>query len=112
MSDLIDKLIKARQVEVKIGKAIFTATRYTGEQWSAYCRDDLTLAEICRRHVTGFAGVTEKDVFGEGTATVPFDKELLGQIIADRADWASKIVTEMGAAYAEHIKKCNAEVKK
>ena len=98
--------------QIKTGRVTFTAQRYTAEQWAEYSRDDLTLAEICRRHVTGWAGVTEKDIYGEGDKVVSFDKPLFDEIIAERVDWASKIVTDMGKAYTDFYNRCTDAIKK
>lgn len=112
MSDLKDRLRKARQIEIKVGGVTFTAMRYTGEQWSQYVRDDTTTAEICRRHVIGWSGVKEKDIFGEGDKAVPFDRELFNEAIADRLDWAKAIIVEMGNQYVDYNDRCVKEVKK
>lgn len=112
MNEAIERLRKSRQTEIKVGGVTFTCQRFTNEQFGVYHDENITTSEICRRHVTGWAGVTERDVYGEGDKSVPFDRELFNEVIGNRTDWAQEIVKKMLVENADFQKKCSEEIKK
>ena len=99
MSSLVEKLRESRKVEVKVGDITFTGIRATIEQALTYNGDQISDAEICRRHITGWDGVKESDVFGgSDKQPVAFDKNLFNEVIGDNMEWwvaiAPKIIED------------------
>ena len=93
---LADKIKEARKITVNIGNKVFTGYRSTTEQLGMYLANDLHQAEVARRHISGWSGVTEKDLYEDGgNSNVPFDKELFDLIIGDKPEWYSKIFQEV-----------------
>ncbi len=77
MTSLIDKIRQARRFEVIVGNATFTGSLPTQEQFYLYGREGVTDAEISRKCVSGWSGVTEADLIDGGSSDpVEFSKEL------------------------------------
>jgi len=89
---LPDKIRKSRESSVIVGDVTFTIRRATTEEMYTYYAKDLSFAEICRRHVTGWSGVKESDLLDGGKKEiVDFSKEVFDEVIGDRQDWWKEI---------------------
>lgn len=96
MSTLADKIRAARQIEIKVGGITFTGRRATNEEFSDYYRNDVSLAEVARRHINGWAGVKESDLIPGGSDDgVKFERDLFNEVIADQQDWWMPIYQEI-----------------
>lgn len=93
MNSAIEKLRESRRVEIKVGNVTFAGRRCTMEDALKYYREGTLEIDVCRLHIDGWEGVTEKDIFGKGTEPVPFDKELFGEVISDKMEWWGPIYT-------------------
>jgi len=101
------KIRESRKVEIVIPDTniLFYATRMTGEEFRSIVADNVSDAEISRRFVIGWKGVTEADLIEGGSPKeeVPFDKDLFDDIIGDHDDWFLYIASNVGRAALERV---------
>ncbi len=100
MSALADKIRAARKIEITVGKAKFFATRATLEQAMMYNNrmGEISDADICRKHVTGWDNVTEADVIPGGSdKKIDFDFDTFSEVIGEMPEWWGPISREIVA---------------
>lgn len=101
------KIKESRKVEIVIPDTniVFYATRMTGEEFRSIVADNVSDAEISRRFVIGWKGVTEADLIEGGSAKdeIPFDKDLFNDIIGDHDDWFLYIASNVGRAALDRV---------
>ena len=101
---LADKIRKSRETQLTVGEATFNLRRATTEEMYTYYSKDVSFAEICRKHVTGWSGVKESDLIDDGKdAETPFNRELFCEIIGDRPEWFSEIAKAVLADAIERV---------
>ncbi len=104
--DAIEKIRKARQLEVKIGECSFTCQRATLEQAMLYSNARTSDAEVCRRHVIGWSGVKGTDLMPElGKDLVNYDQQLFNEIIGEKIDWWNDIAKEVLESARQRLEK-------
>lgn len=98
MSDFSQKIAQSRQIKVSVGHMTFMARRLT---WLEYAKitsgraDDFS-ALIDMELVSGWGGVTENDLFGNGSGeTVPFSRSNFNAAIVDMPEAYQQITTEI-----------------
>lgn len=101
------KIREARKIDIAIPDTniVVYATRMTGEEFRAIVDNNVSDAEISRRYVIGWQGVTEADIIEEGSSKVevPFDKGLFDDIIGDKDDWFLYIASNVGRAALDRV---------
>jgi hypothetical protein len=102
MNSLAEKIRAARRIEVKVGKCTFIGTRATLEEAQVYKFKSqigtLTDADICRKHIDGWAGVRASDVLdGAPDTEIDFSKEVFSEVIGEKSEWWNAIATEIVA---------------
>lgn len=96
MSELVKLLRKKREIEVKVGNAIFNGTRVSPENFQRYVGNGVTDAQICRIHISGWKGVKGSDIVEGGSKEeIPFDREDFDEVIGEKPEWYSPIVKEL-----------------
>ncbi len=105
---LADKIRKSRETQLTVGEATFNLRRATTEEMYTYYSKDVSFAEICRKHVTGWAGVKECDLFsGGGKVAADYDQETFNEIIGDKQEWwqaiSSKVLEEAQKRITEKV---------
>jgi hypothetical protein len=85
---IADKLREQRKLSISIDHITFYATRATVEECLVYGEEKTSDTNVCRRHITGWDGVTSNDILADGSDDVViYDKALFDEVIADRPDW-------------------------
>jgi hypothetical protein len=108
---ILDKLRKAREVNVEAGGKQFTIRRPTDEEALRIGRDDTDMLGIVKRFTVGW-DLTELDVIPGGTgAKLPFDAELFGEWVADQPAVWEPLAQAIMDAYKAHADKRDAAVK-
>lgn len=88
MTTLVEKIRQKRRFEVQVDHITFTGSLPTTEQFFVYGRESVTDAEIARKCVDGWRGVTESDLIEDGgDDVIAFDKELFNEVIGDKPEW-------------------------
>lgn len=88
MTTLVEKIRQKRRFEVQVDHITFTGSLPTTEQFFVYGREYVTDAEIARKCVDGWQGITEADLIEGGRdESVAFDKELFNEVIGDKPEW-------------------------
>ena len=92
----IDKINKARELEIKVDGFVFTGAYATLEQALIYEQEQTSRPEICRRHITGWSNVKESDVVDDGAKEeIKFDSTIFGYAVGNRPDWWNPIAQEI-----------------
>lgn len=106
---LIDKIRKAREVEIEAGGHRFTVRRPTDEE--AFSFSQYNLIEVVKKHVIGW-DLKEIDIIpgGDG-APVTFDREVFCEWVSDNPDVWEPLGTAILEAYKAHAEKRNNTVK-
>ena len=100
---LVEKIRKQREVTVKIGKFTFTARRPTDVEAIALHRSDGAYSTIAADYVINWAGVTEDDVIGGGSADpLAWSAVLWAEWCADRPDFWGPISEAVLESYRLH----------
>lgn len=115
MSRLIEALRAQRQswVDVDEGKRvqiIRPAESEIGEFLHGSGKGRTMGAELPQviKFVTGWEGITEADLLGESVGAsdpVPFDSELWGEVVKDRAEWLKKVGSALIETIVKHFEK-------
>lgn len=102
---MIERLRKARQSTVVVGKYTFSVTRPTDMQMFEMRSRKIAQRDILEQYVTGWSGVTELDISAEGSnEPVIFSGDLFDEWIADRPELWAPIVTAIVDLYRAHEK--------
>lgn len=85
---LEDRIKKARESTVTVGNATFNCRLASVQEYVEYSIKSIIDPDVCRKHVTGWAGVTEADLIEDGKKDpVEFSAELFDLVISDKPDW-------------------------
>lgn len=100
----LSDLEKQRRIEVTVDKWTFVCRRPTAVDFARMAAtQSVEPFEFCRRFVVGWKGVTEKDVFDEGTdAEIEFELPLWQAWVDDRPDFWGPIANTLLDAYRAH----------
>lgn len=107
MSALIEKIRKARQSVVKVGEGgqwSITITRPTDmDMLELRQQVDVSLTDIFRRFVVGWAGVCEIDLIPGGSPSlVEFSTDVLLEWLADKPDLWRPLNAAIVESYKSH----------
>jgi hypothetical protein len=106
---LVQKLRKAREVQVQAGGYTFTVRRPTDVQMMALSGQGV---EALVPYVVGWEGVREIDVLPSGDAhPLDFDAAVCAEWLADRIDLLSPLADAIIAAYKAHAETLEAAAK-
>ena len=109
----LEKIRKARILEVKVGAVTFTGTRATLEQALLYNDGKFSDAEVCRRHINGWSGVKESDLIEGGSdVEVDFSRALFDEVIGEKAEWWPEIAPVIIEDALSRLTKRSANTKK
>lgn len=102
MTSLIEKIKQSRRFRVECEGVVFVGSLLTREKFFLMGRDGFSDAELARRMVDGWEGVTEAHLVEGGLdELIPFDKELFDEIIGDKQSWWRAIADFCIAKYNE-----------
>lgn len=88
MTSLVERIKQSRRFRAECDGVVFVGNLLTREQFWQLGKDGLTDAELARRVVDGWEGVTEAQLIeGGADEAIPFDKELFDEVIGDKPDW-------------------------
>ena len=115
MSELIERLKRARERSVEINKIKFTVRRPTDmeivemrEQAS-----NMPQSEVLKRFVVDWSGVKESDLVPGGTGVnVPFDSDLFMEWVVDQPKVWSPLSDAITEEYEKHVKALEKSEKK
>lgn len=112
MSDLIERIRKARQSRVTVEGKTFIVRRPT--DWEAYeMRKDTREMDVLEKFVVAWEGVTELDLVPGGDSTpAAFSKELFAEWIQDHPDFWAPIFAEITSGYKKHAENLSETEKK
>lgn len=103
--ELIARIRKSRETEVKIEKYTFIVRRPTDVEAVELSRGSAGPADVAQKHVIGWKGVTEDDVVGGGGSDpVAFDVDLWREWCSDRPAFWAPIAEAALKAYEAHAK--------
>lgn len=109
-ANLISRMRRAREIEIKVGHLTFTVLRPTDADLLDLMDKDLVA--LARRQVIGWAGVTEADLVPGGSAAdIPFDAALWQEWIPDRADLWTPIGSAVRDSYKDHVDRLESATK-
>ena len=101
---LIERLRKNRESKVEAGGHVFIVRRPTDLEWAEL--DDSSTARALMKHIVGWEGVTELDLYAGGAGhPVPFDAALAQEWLADRPDLLVAVSRAVVDAYRTHVEK-------
>ena len=104
MSNLIERIRKARQTRVEVNGKIFLCRRPT--DWEVYeIRTGVKnlQMDILEKFVVGWEGFTELDLVPGGDSTVAeFSKELFSEWVQDNPDFWAPLTAAITAEYSAH----------
>ncbi len=87
MSDLIERMRKARETNLEIAGFTFTLRRPTKVERYSWHRENIRDTAILGKCVFGWKGVKESDLIpGGGDMEVPFDAAVMEEWVGDRED--------------------------
>lgn len=108
---LIEKLKKARQSEVTVGKHTFVISRPTDLDM-ALLGGSLPVRDVLKRYVVGWKNVTELDLVPGGMPdAVPFDVDLFVEWAADQPDIWNPIGNAIRESYLAFKKSTEQQAK-
>lgn len=88
MTSLIERIKQSRRFRAEHDGIAFVGTLPTREQFFLFGRDGLTDAELARKVVDGWEGMTEAHLIEGGSdEQVPFDKAIFDEVIGDKQEW-------------------------
>lgn len=102
MSDLINKIRKAREHVVEVGAYKFTVRRPTDVQMMELGRDGAITRLL--PYVIGWNGVKEIDVIpGGGPLEIEFNSDLAAEWLSDRPDLLGPLIDKIMGSYKAHV---------
>jgi len=112
MSALIEKIRQGRAVRVPVRDGVVIIARRPTDLDMIECRGRMD-ARQCMSYVTGWEGVTEIVIAGNGEPhPLQFDAELAKAWIEDDVEILSKLIEALVTAYQEHSEKVESAKKK
>lgn len=103
--ELIARIKKSRETEVKVDKFTFIIRRPTDVEAVALSRESTGPADVAQKFVVGWKGITEDDVVGGGgSEPVAFDVDLWREWCADNPAFWAPIAEAALKAYEAHAK--------
>jgi len=114
MTELIEKLRKARQQQITVEGVHFTVQRPTDLQIAEQGANNFRQSDVLQQYVVGWDQVTEITLgIPGGTASpVPFDSALFVEWVADNPNFWGPLCDKITELYQQHIKKLAANEKK
>lgn len=106
MHDTIQRIRKARQGRVTVGKYTFLFKRPTDVDAGRLYRTNATIFDIAREFVIGWENVLDSDIALNGAdEPVKFDGELWQEWLSDNPDFWVPIRDAVMDAYEKHVTK-------
>jgi len=101
MSALVEKIRRAREQRVTVGRHVFVIRRPTDVEMLRLGQSRAPEAVLA--HVVGWEGVTEGDIINGGDPhPLPFDADVCTEWLQDRMDLFGPVTEAIFKAFADH----------
>jgi len=101
--DLIDKIMRAREVRIESGDLVFIISRPTELDIALAKKIDVSERQMFSKYVTGWEGMTESQIISSGDNTpVEFDHDLFCVWIEDHPEHWMPIAQGILKSYQAH----------